>query len=288
MESQYRSLFILVTVLFSLIFAQLALAGSATWRLHPTANDWNTAANWTPMTVPNGPNDTATFTVSDTTDVLVTATQTEVDGIVFTPGAIPLTITINASTNSTTLILSGIGIANNSAITQNILVSNFSYGGELNFTNGATAGTQTFFTAEHTGDIAFHNEATAGFGTFTIKGTPFFEDGHPHLYFFDNSSAANGTFINTGGSGGTRKGEPQTFPAIPRLRMAPLRIRRLRTRQLSQRAALCFLRTRPPPTVLSPTKAAQRLRMGAQLASTTMPLREMPPSLLMALGSPAV
>jgi len=36
-----------------------ALAGSATWNLNPTNEDWNTAANWTPMTVPAQPSDIA-------------------------------------------------------------------------------------------------------------------------------------------------------------------------------------------------------------------------------------
>jgi hypothetical protein len=30
-------------------------AASATWNLNPAGDDWNTAANWTPATVPNGP-----------------------------------------------------------------------------------------------------------------------------------------------------------------------------------------------------------------------------------------
>jgi autotransporter-associated beta strand protein len=36
-------------------------AGSATWSLTPQSGDWYNAANWVPETVPNGPNDVATF-----------------------------------------------------------------------------------------------------------------------------------------------------------------------------------------------------------------------------------
>ena len=36
-------------------------AGSATWDLSPGSGDWNTAPNWTPATVPNGSDATATF-----------------------------------------------------------------------------------------------------------------------------------------------------------------------------------------------------------------------------------
>ncbi len=37
------------------------LAGSATWKSNPVDSDWNNASNWKPATVPNGPNDRATF-----------------------------------------------------------------------------------------------------------------------------------------------------------------------------------------------------------------------------------
>src|SRR5947208_15938786 len=62
-----------VFVPFLLSAASSAFAGSATWNLNPTSGDWNTATNWTPATVPNGPNDTATFDVSNITDVFVSA-----------------------------------------------------------------------------------------------------------------------------------------------------------------------------------------------------------------------
>jgi len=38
-----------------------AYAISAQWDLDPISGDWNTAANWTPMGIPNGPADIATF-----------------------------------------------------------------------------------------------------------------------------------------------------------------------------------------------------------------------------------
>ena len=46
-------------------------ADSATWNLNPTTGQWNNAGNWTPATVPNGPNDVATFGVSSETNVLL-------------------------------------------------------------------------------------------------------------------------------------------------------------------------------------------------------------------------
>src|SRR5215831_7604364 len=92
------------------ILSALAYAGSAQWNLNPTSGDWNTAANWTPMTVPNGPADIATFGLSNVTDVSISE-DTEVNGITFTLAATnPYTITVNAGV----LTLSGAGITNNS------------------------------------------------------------------------------------------------------------------------------------------------------------------------------
>src|SRR5204862_3459315 len=75
-----------------ILTTQLCLAGSATWNLNPTSGDWNTAANWMPNTVPNGPADTATFVTSQTTAITPTE-PTEVNSIVFNPGASAFTVT---------------------------------------------------------------------------------------------------------------------------------------------------------------------------------------------------
>ncbi|MBA3832911.1 MAG: hypothetical protein H0X34_13660 [Chthoniobacterales bacterium] len=56
---------LMLITLLSLSFAQNAHAGSATWNLDPISSDWNIAANWTPNTVPNGPDDIATFELSN-------------------------------------------------------------------------------------------------------------------------------------------------------------------------------------------------------------------------------
>ncbi len=59
----------ILAVAISILAPMVAHAGSATWDLNPTSGDWNTAANWTPMTVPNGPADIATFALSELTTV---------------------------------------------------------------------------------------------------------------------------------------------------------------------------------------------------------------------------
>jgi hypothetical protein len=84
---------------------------SAQWDLDPISGDWNTAANWTPIGVPNGPSDVATFDLSQTTDVSISV-NTEVNSIIFTSAATnPYTISVSFGF---TLTLSGTGIINNS------------------------------------------------------------------------------------------------------------------------------------------------------------------------------
>jgi hypothetical protein len=79
---------ILAAVRCALMFLvpTISYAISAQWELDPISGDWNTAANWTPNGVPNGPADIATFGLSNTTNVSISA-NTEVNSIVFTPAA---------------------------------------------------------------------------------------------------------------------------------------------------------------------------------------------------------
>ncbi len=163
--------------------ANSSFAGSATWSASPATGNWSTAGNWTPATVPNGPNDTATFATSNIRFVAPEG-ATQVNGIVFNPGASRFTIALL----TTTLTISGVGITNNSGITQN-----FAPGpGAIDFMNSATAGgSNVAFT--DAGTVQFFNTSTAGDATFTNNGA---------VKFFDTSTptADNGTFTNTGGA----------------------------------------------------------------------------------------
>jgi autotransporter-associated beta strand protein len=131
----------LLPVIVLLLSLQTTQAGSATWNLNPASGDWNTAANWTPATVPNGPADTAQFAVSNTTGISI-SDPTEVNGIQFNPGASAFTIT---AAPTLTLTLSGVGIMNNSGTTQNFVTTADGAGnhGSINFSNSATAGNAT-------------------------------------------------------------------------------------------------------------------------------------------------
>src|SRR6266436_1402008 len=109
---------VLLPVLILILTNQSTRADSATWKGDPINNDWNTAENWMPATVPNGPDDVATFDVSSQTGVSLSA-DIEVAEIVFQPGASGFTITAGPSAG---LTVSGVGVTNNSAGEQNFVV----------------------------------------------------------------------------------------------------------------------------------------------------------------------
>src|SRR5437773_2125497 len=92
----------------SLIVVQISHAGSATWNLNPTNGDWNTAVNWSPATVPNGASDTATFGVSNTTDISLSA-SVELNGVILGSGASAYTFSTSQTIGFT---INGTGMAN--------------------------------------------------------------------------------------------------------------------------------------------------------------------------------
>ena len=136
-----RSTATFLPALLLLLTLHSGQAGSATWNLNPITGDWNTAPNWSPATVPNGPDDVATFATSSKTGVTLSAT-TEVDSIVFAPGA--SAFTIQAASSYLPLNVTGAGVVNNSGTTQNFVVGATAY---LNFYGTATAGSGVIYTA---------------------------------------------------------------------------------------------------------------------------------------------
>jgi autotransporter-associated beta strand protein len=173
-------------------------AGSASWKLDPASNDWNTALNWSPETVPNDPADIATFGESNTTGVSISA-PTHVDSVVFDPNASAFTFT--TGTHHFTFL--GAGIVNNSSGQQNF-VTGLVDGGTIRFRNNATAGNAVF--TVH-GDalqpyVSFYENATAGDATFFNHGG----FGGAVTWFFDSSTAGNATFHNMEGGDGFNDG----------------------------------------------------------------------------------
>lgn len=184
-----------------------AHADSATWKLNPVSDDWNTAANWTPPTVPNGPSDTATFDASNPTSVSISA-GTEVSAVTFTADASAFTVTSNPGQ---TFTISGTGITNSSGVVQNFVtdVDDLEQHGVISFNGSAVAGNSTFFTnkgsiccgsaTDQGGQVEFNGMSSAGHGTFvcTAAGPGGFLGGQTK--FFNQSTAGEGLFIAEGG-----------------------------------------------------------------------------------------
>ncbi len=196
----------ILTVIISVLVPTFANAGSATWDLNPGSGDWNTATNWTPMTVPNGTGDTATFDFSNTTGVSL-STNTEVNGITFTAAATnPYAIT---AVPNLTLTLSGAGITNNSGITQNFVTAVNGAGnvGLILFKNSATAGSGTLFTNNggvvnsiNGGATYFYNTSTAGSATLNNNGGTAQAAAGGNTIFYNSSTAGGATINNNRGS----------------------------------------------------------------------------------------
>ncbi len=204
-------------ILSSAIVLTLALgavnaahAGSATWSMNPTSHDWNTAANWTPATVPNGPADVATFAGSSIKSLSFSAAMTEVAEIVFNSGASGFNITAapGSTGHSVTFTISGVGVLNNSGVTQNFAIGPSTNGsvGTLNFQNTATAGTNTTYTAygaasngSNGSGAQFFQNSTAASATFIAWGaTQGLDVGGGFFIFYDNSTAENANFTING------------------------------------------------------------------------------------------
>jgi hypothetical protein len=123
-----RLRFFVAAALLLLAVQRPSLAGSATWDQNPTSGDWNTAANWTPQTVPNSTTDVATFGTSGITDVTNTDVIINLDSLVFDLGASQYTI---AALDN--IELYGTGIVNNSGTMQSFVAGN---NFQANYTGG--------------------------------------------------------------------------------------------------------------------------------------------------------
>ena len=177
----------------------LARAGSATWQQNPTTGNWNTPANWTPATVPNGPSDVASFSESTQTNVSVTSGIT-LDSIVFQPDASPFTI--SSASEFATILINGAGVINNSGFAQNFNLNAAGHDqGALDFAGSATAGSNTIFNVSGAGvrgsfggTISFFNTATADNGLFFVSGGAAKTAAGGGMIFFDSSTAGSAAF----------------------------------------------------------------------------------------------
>ena len=101
--------------------------------------DWNTAANWTPAVVPNGPG--TSVTIGSVGGFITLSADTEVGAITFAMSAFSNSLMTGASE----FTISGAGITNNSINTQKFFAESGAsgVGGTINFVNSATAGSAT-------------------------------------------------------------------------------------------------------------------------------------------------
>ena len=188
--SRNRLRFLITAALLLLAAQQPSLAGSATWSSNPTSGEWNTAANWTPQTVPNSTTDVATFEASHITDLSVTlGSIINLDSAVFNSGSPAYTLTLNVSN----LILNGAGFVNDSGSVQSVLIpEQDGLVGGLFLFNSASAGTMTAFSG---GYFSFHDSSSAGSATFDVSA-----DSIPAIMAFQNSSTAGDGIINASAS----------------------------------------------------------------------------------------
>ncbi len=210
MQTTFSSWRVGLFVLLSLLLPGLhsVQAGSATWGSNPSSSDWNTASNWSPQTVPNGPSDSATFATSNLAIVTLSA-PIEINSAVFQPGASAFSISLPAGPFAPSLTLSGAGVTNNSGVSQGFVAQWGADSGSptINFTGSATAGINTNYTAQGGpapnttgGVIQFFESSSAGGGAFVSQGSGFAGVGAGTVTFHDNSTADAATITADAGT----------------------------------------------------------------------------------------
>jgi autotransporter-associated beta strand protein len=183
--------FFIAAALLLLAAQRPSLAGSATWDQNPSSGDWNTAANWTPQTVPNSTTDIATFGASNVTNLSITNASVSLDSAVFNSGAPPYTLTIQIYN----LLFYGAGIVNNSGSMQSIVAPTVNdNNAAFFFYNSATAGNMTSYSTVG-GLLVFYDSSSAGSATFDLTSGSLQAD----IDFNDDSTAGNAT-INASAS----------------------------------------------------------------------------------------
>jgi autotransporter-associated beta strand protein len=197
----------LVLLLSLWLIAARADALVWTWGTNPSNGDWNIAQNWTPAGVPGGLGDVAAFGVSTITDVYLSA-FTQVDSLVFNPGASAYTITATTTQN---LLVSGVGIVNDSGITQRLIAAgedSSGSSGSIFFTNNASIGSLVTLVSDSSSLsnrdgalIAFFDNATAGFGNLIANGGSVSAANGGNIKFYDSSSADHAVLTVNGGIG---------------------------------------------------------------------------------------
>ncbi len=159
--------------------AAIAQAQDASWQTNPSSNIWDTAANWTPATVPSA---TAIFGASTVTALSFSDKATvSINSIQITTPAPTYSFNIQSAA---ALSINGVGITNNSTNTPTFSLSN---DGRLFFYNSSTAANSNITAAVNSG-VGFFNQSTAGSAKITLSGGD--------LFFNNASTAGNAQITN--------------------------------------------------------------------------------------------
>src|SRR5262249_46741227 len=138
-----------------LFAATSAQAQDATWNATPSSGDFDTAANWTPPTVPTG---TALFGASNTTAITFQPfITTSIGTLQFNPGA-PAYAFSTFPAFFTSISITGTGIANGSSNAPTFIVNNQA---NIFFRNTSSAG-DAIITTTNGGLTAFVDSTTGG------------------------------------------------------------------------------------------------------------------------------
>lgn len=154
-----------------------------TWSSNPATTAWNTAANWSPPTLPTG---TAIFGVSSKTGItFVQGSNASIDRLQFAAGASAFTLAFTDTSPATpTLSITGAGVSNASSNAQLLQVAAIS-------------------ASRDTPQLAFRNSANAGGGNVQYQAGPANPSaaGGGVIRFYDTSSAGSASFTVRTGSG---------------------------------------------------------------------------------------
>ena len=187
-----RLRFLVAAALLFLAVQRPSLAGSATWTTNPTSGDWNTAANWSPQTVPNATTDVATFGPSNLTTISNESTDIHLDSVVFNSGAPPYTITFEISG----YFFYGAGIVNNSGSMQSfIFPEEGDLVGGIFFNNSSSAGDMVSI-ATVSGNFFFNDASSGGSASFTLTDG----DGQASMNFLSDATAGDATINASAGA----------------------------------------------------------------------------------------
>ena len=130
-----RAHLLTTTAAVALLAAMPARAQDATWSTAPGSSNFNTAANWTPATVPTG---TAFFGASNTTSITFQPfTTTSIGTLQFNPGA-PAYSFSTSDPLPTSISITGAGIVNGSSNAPTFIIGNQA---NIFFRNASTAAT---------------------------------------------------------------------------------------------------------------------------------------------------